>query len=75
MRAPLHAGVLRHLHSTSLPLPRPHRSLLIDPRLLAWLAEPQLVQRGDKELEEYGLVELASRYLPPGDGQWRRDEG
>ena len=36
-------------------MPPPQQLSLIDPRLLAWLSEPQLVQRAEKELEDYGL--------------------
>ncbi|GAB4813275.1 hypothetical protein N2152v2_000321 [Parachlorella kessleri] len=57
-------GVLRALHSLGLAVPPPQRLSLIDPRLLAWLAEPQLVQRAEKELEDYGLQELLARHLP-----------
>lgn len=48
-------GVLGALERLGCTAPPPHRLSLIDPRLLAWLLEPQLVQKAEKELEEYGL--------------------
>ncbi len=47
--------MLQALLQLGLAVPPPQRLSLIDPRLLAWLAEPQLVQRAEKELEDYGL--------------------
>lgn len=38
------ADVLRLLHGLGLEeLPAPHHSTLVDPKLLAWLLEPQLL--------------------------------
>ena len=50
------AGALAAGRALGLVLPPPHRTPLVDPRLLAWLLEPQLVQKAEKELEEYGLA-------------------
>lgn len=47
--------MLAALLRAGLALPPAHRTALIDPRLLGWLLEPQLVQRAEKELEDYGL--------------------
>lgn len=52
-------GVLRELRSVLPPIAHLRA---VDPRLLAWLHEPQLVQRDERELERYGLQELARRY-------------
>lgn len=47
-----------------LALPSFEQSSLLDPLLLAWLYEPQLVQRDEKEVEAYSLTCLAQRHLP-----------
>ena len=53
------AGVLRELQ----PIVRAvGQHSMVCPRLLAWMHEPQLVQRDEKELERYGLQELAVHY-------------
>ncbi|KAL4854177.1 putative myosin light chain kinase [Chlorella vulgaris] len=59
-------GVLRQLHATGVAVPAPQHLTLADPRLLAWLLEPQLLQGGEKEITDYDLWQLAERHLPAG---------
>ncbi|KAG2490280.1 hypothetical protein HYH03_011232 [Edaphochlamys debaryana] len=47
-------------------LPPPPSSLpVLDPLLLGWMAEPQLAQRDEKEIEGYTLEALCGRYEVP----------
>jgi hypothetical protein len=48
------AGLLRLLSEAGVAVPPPHRLNLADPRLLAWLLEPQLLQVGPPSL--YGVT-------------------
>jgi hypothetical protein len=50
------------LHRWGVPLPRSRQLALVDPCLLAWLHEPQLLQRDEKELGSYSLVPLLARW-------------
>jgi hypothetical protein len=36
---------------------------VVDPCLLAWLHEPQLLQRDEKELDAYALLPLLARWV------------
>jgi hypothetical protein len=42
------AGLLHLLGEGGVAVPPPHHLLLVDPRLLAWLLEPQLLQVGGR---------------------------
>ena len=42
------------------PCKPPHR--VIDPCILGWLAEPQLMNREEKEVDVYSLETLGPRY-------------
>jgi hypothetical protein len=45
---PTSAGLLHLLGEGGVAVPPPHHLLLVDPRLLAWLLEPQLLQVGGR---------------------------
>jgi DNA polymerase I-like protein with 3'-5' exonuclease and polymerase domains len=54
---------LRGLAAAGVARPPPHRLTLMDPKLLAWLAEPQLLQaKAERAVEGYFLDELAARH-------------
>lgn len=52
------AGLLRLLGEARVALPAPHRLALVDPRLLAWLLEPQLLQVGGLLVPQAGGVDF-----------------
>lgn len=66
-------GVLRDLKGIGVSCPDRPRCC-VDPRLLAWLHEPQLVQKDERELESYSLQVCSSLWFTdsPGEDPVRR---
>eukprot|EP00884_Botryococcus_braunii_P006548 jgi/Botrbrau1/15895/Bobra.40_1s0077.2 len=56
-------GVLRHLKEAVQWSPNLAVVQMVDPKLLAWLWEPQLLYRDEKILSSYNLQELAQRHM------------
>lgn len=56
------APALQEALSLGWQPPPPRRLRLLDPVVLAWMEQPQLAQRDEKEIEAYTLEQLCPRY-------------
>ncbi|KAA6418852.1 MAG: DNA polymerase I [Trebouxia sp. A1-2] len=58
-------GVCGKLSRLGCQLPEACQVRLKDPKLMAWLHEPQLMQRDEKQIEGYGVPTPSEHPLPP----------
>ncbi|DBB18346.1 TPA: hypothetical protein ACH3X3_000002 [Trebouxia sp. C0006] len=58
-------GVCNKLLRLGCQLPEVWQVSMKDPKLMAWLHEPQLMQRDEKQIEGYGLSTPSESPLPP----------